>query len=118
MPKTAIIVKRVPMGSPAPDGFTKVRDMPRFKVSVYQKIEQRDTPDELADLFGKISFGSGEIAQVVNDAPAAAAVVQQIQNTDEDQLAAMLGAMGLGGRRKTRGSRRGVKKTRKSKGRK
>ena len=106
------------MGSPAPDGFTKVRDMPRFKVSVYQKIEQRDTPDELADLFGKISFGSGEIAQVVNDAPAAAAVVQQIQNTDEDQLAAMLGAMGLGGRRKTRGSRRGVKKTRKSKGRK
>jgi len=107
MAKTVVLVKKVPKGSPAPAGYTLVRSL--SKIDVYQKTEVRADMDDLAALFGNMGMGDGAAQIVVPDAPAAAAVVQQIQAAPEDELVAAMSRLGVAGGRR----RRKTKKTRK-----
>jgi hypothetical protein len=113
MPATAVIVRRVPKGSPAPGGFTFVRTTRAG--DIYQRIEQRSTVDDLVSMFGTFGVGSTAAAQIVPSQPAATAVVQQLQTSPEEQLLAALGGLSIGGRRKTRKGKKSkkVRKTRK-----
>ena len=106
MPVTAVIVKKVSKGAPAPDGFTFVRTTRAG--DIYQKTESRSTVDDLVSMFSSFGVGTSAAAHIVTSQPAASQVVQQIQTSPEEQLLAALGNLSIGGRRRRKTRKGGV----------
>jgi hypothetical protein len=114
MPKTVVLIKRVPKGSPAPAGYTFIRTTRAG--DVYHKkdeipVDTSTGMDDLAALLGSMGIKEQAAQVVVPDGSSADTLVEQVQNADEESLVKALAELGIrGGRRKTRKS----KKTRKN----
>lgn len=102
MPKKVTIIK-LPAGSPAPPGFTQGRTTRRG--ATFFKVENT------AAAVPASSFNMSGLADALDEIMAPVAV--DVPDDQVDALMAQLGAMGFGGRkRKTRGAKKGGRKTR------
>lgn len=116
MPKQHGIIVKVPKGSPAPPGFTLVKQLRR--ANVYKKNEPAPVPkeqiDDITAMFSKIGI-SAEVKQVPDVEMAVAAVNRAAAANPNgvNDLEAALRKFGFGGgKKKTRKNRKSTRNTR------